>query len=286
MRAFVFVSCFVALAIARPEAGYSYNAPPVQAPAPSYSQPALSSYQAGGSSYSDSSVVGASYSVGAAEPSYSSGGASASYSSGGSSASYSSGGAFDSGSHYADTGANYNSGASYDTGSSGGFVSGGSGFGGGVGPSTTVVQKHIYVHVPPPEPEQSHQHQQGGGGVVNQKHYKIIFIKAPSAPSYSAAQIAAQQSVSQEKTIVYVLVKKPEDIEAGGNSLAIPQPPPSKPEVYFIKYKTQGGASSGGQISGGSASVGGAHDAVSGISYDHSSAHAQGQPSLAYGPPH
>lgn len=108
--------------------------------------------------------------------------------------------------------------------------------GAAAGGATTVVQKHIYVHVPPPEPEQQHGHNGGAGGVVNQKHYKIIFIKAPSAPSYSAAQIAAQQAANQEKTIVYVLVKKPEEhVDAAGNTVAGPPVVPSKPEVYFIK---------------------------------------------------
>jgi len=82
-------------------------------------------------------------------------------------------------------------------------------------------------------------------------------------------------------------VKKPEEhVDAAGNTVASPPVVPSKPEVYFIKYKTQGGGSSGGQISGGSASAGGSHDAVSGISFDHSSAHGHGQPQQAYGPPH
>lgn len=112
----------------------------------------------------------------------------------------------------------------------------------------TLIQKHIYVHVPPPEPEESRPQQQIQAGVA-QKHYKIIFIKAPSPPSISPAQIALAQQ-NQEKTIVYVLVKKPDEI---GDISIPPVPPtqPSKPEVYFIKYKTQ---STQGQ-SGVSASV-------------------------------
>lgn len=87
------------------------------------------------------------------------------------------------------------------------------------------------------------------------KHYKIIFIKAPSAPSITQ-QIAQAQAQSQEKTLIYVLVKKPEDITIGSGPSAAPALPVSKPEVYFIKYKTQkeqaaAGVdfSSGGQVS-------------------------------------
>ncbi|XP_050071755.1 uncharacterized protein LOC126559625 [Anopheles maculipalpis] len=102
-------------------------------------------------------------------------------------------------------------------------------------PQQQIVQKHIYVHVPPPEPEQSFQQQIVGPG-LRQKHYKIIFIKTPHVQP-SAAQLALQQSQTEEKTIVYVLVKKPEAL----GDISLPAPPvtkPSKPEVYFIKYKT------------------------------------------------
>lgn len=73
--------------------------------------------------------------------------------------------------------------------------------------------------------------------VVNhQKHYKIIFIKAPSPPQ-QVFHAQPAQSISEEKTLVYVLVKKPEAPEI---RFAQPQPvTPSKPEVYFIRYKTE-----------------------------------------------
>lgn len=68
-----------------------------------------------------------------------------------------------------------------------------------------------------------------------QKHYKIIFIKAPSPPAYQAPIIPVAPQ-NEEKTLVYVLVKKPEEQQ----EIIIPQAAPtqpSKPEVYFIKYK-------------------------------------------------
>lgn len=110
----------------------------------------------------------------------------------------------------------------------------------------TLVHKHIYVHVPPPEPEDEIPAQsQLAPAVIPQKHYKIIFIKAPSmapSPLQQQQQQIALASQNQEKTIVYVLVKKPVE---ESNSLAASTPigaisaPASKPEVYFIKYKTQ-----------------------------------------------
>lgn len=112
---------------------------------------------------------------------------------------------------------------------------GGGGFGGGFGGGTTV-QKHIYVHVPPPEPEEFRP-QRPIPVAQAQKHYKIIFIKAPSPPAPTAPVIPVQPQ-NEEKTLVYVLVKKPEEQP----EIHIPTPAPtqpSKPEVYFIRYKTQ-----------------------------------------------
>ncbi|XP_055523931.1 uncharacterized protein LOC129717790 [Wyeomyia smithii] len=115
-------------------------------------------------------------------------------------------------------------------------------------PQQTVVQKHIYVHVPPQEQEEVHSPQFVSQGVAR-KHYKIIFIKTPNVQP-SAAQIALQQAQQEEKTIVYVLVKKPDEQQ----ELSIPElapVPPSKPEVYFIKYKAnRGGAQLGSSSSG------------------------------------
>ncbi|XP_049535163.1 uncharacterized protein LOC125950856 [Anopheles darlingi] len=98
------------------------------------------------------------------------------------------------------------------------------------------IHKHVYVHVAPEEKEEIHQK------VVlptytKQKHYKIIFIKAPAPPTPSKV-VLPQQPVNEEKTLVYVLHKKPE-LE---QEIVVPPPAKAKthkPEVYFIKYKTE-----------------------------------------------
>uniref|UniRef100_A0A336KJX5 CSON009219 protein n=1 Tax=Culicoides sonorensis TaxID=179676 RepID=A0A336KJX5_CULSO len=105
-------------------------------------------------------------------------------------------------------------------------------------PVQTIVTKDIYVHsAPPDEPEefasQSVQPQ------VNRKNYKIIFIKTPSLTTQQQIQYQ-QQAQNEEKTIVYVLVKKPEL----NNEVLLAQNPVqkvNKPEVYFIKYKAHKG---------------------------------------------
>lgn len=165
-----------------------------------------------------------------------------------------------------------------------------------------IIQKHIYVHVPPPEPVEEQQ-RFVSQALAPRKNYKIIFIKAPSAPAISQ-QILQQQQEVQEKTIVYVLVKKPDEQEALTLAGFAPTKP-SKPEVYFIKYKTQKDAGiGGGHISGsgsggfstgldlssggglGSSSI--SSGSISGISSISSSGSSQshgGSVSTQYGPP-
>lgn len=70
-----------------------------------------------------------------------------------------------------------------------------------------------------------------------QKHYKIVFIKAPS-PATAAPPVLPPVQQNEEKTLVYVLVKKQDEPEEIVIPTAAPTPP-SKPEVYFIRYKTQ-----------------------------------------------
>lgn len=101
-------------------------------------------------------------------------------------------------------------------------------------PSQKLITKNVYVHVPHDEPAEPIR-SQIIEAPIPKKHYKIIFIKAPTPPPPSVPVIP-EQPQDEHKTLVYVLVKKPE-----------PQPlvelpvqqttEPSKPEVYFIKYK-------------------------------------------------
>lgn len=67
--------------------------------------------------------------------------------------------------------------------------------------------------------------------INRQKHYKIIFIKAPETPSISHQLLQQQQQVNEEKTLVYVLVKKPESIHEIQPQVQQTVTQPSKPEV-------------------------------------------------------
>lgn len=100
-----------------------------------------------------------------------------------------------------------------------------------------IIHKHIYVHVAPPELEEEPETQKKLKAGRPEKHYKIIFIKAPTQSPASLS--IPVPPAKEEKTIVYVLVKKPE--EAQEVTIPTPEPTePSKPEVYFIRYKASG----------------------------------------------
>ncbi|XP_029734209.1 uncharacterized protein LOC109397735 [Aedes albopictus] len=234
MKILVVLAC-VAMAAARPEAplhGYNYPAPrPVVHQAVASSAAHATAHGHGGGYFQAQAPVQVHAPVHA--PVFPSSGFGSAIS----------GGAFGSG-HATGLGGGF----------TGGFSSGASQVQ-GFAPQQTVVQKHIYVHVPPQEPEETRAQQIVSQGVPR-KHYKIIFIKTPNVQP-SAAQIALQQAQQEEKTIVYVLVKKPDE-QADINIPQLPALPPSKPEVYFIKYKANKAFDGGVAQSGLSGAVGSA----------------------------
>lgn len=118
-----------------------------------------------------------------------------------------------------------------------------------------IINKHVYVHVAPEEPEEV-AFKPPAPLPPPVKNYKIIFIKAPSPPAYSRPVIPVQQQ-DEEKTLVYVLVKKPDEQPDLVIPTAAPTKP-SKPEVYFIKYKSQKehSAGSGGIVATGPVGTG------------------------------
>lgn len=103
-------------------------------------------------------------------------------------------------------------------------------------PPEQQITKNIYVHLPPDDPE-DFQPPQVLEPTPAKKHYKLIFIKAPEPPKPTVPIIPVQPQ-DEHKTLVYVLVKKPDSQP----QIVLPTPEtttPSKPEVYFIKYKKE-----------------------------------------------
>eukprot|EP00099_Drosophila_melanogaster_P009505 NP_001262245.1 TweedleG, isoform B [Drosophila melanogaster] len=101
-----------------------------------------------------------------------------------------------------------------------------------------LVSKDIYVHVPPAEEPEDRYPQPVLPPAPPRKHYRIVFIKAPTT-SVSKAALRIKQAPVEEKTIIYVLTKKPDPLDLQTAIEEIAPKQPSKPEVFFIKYKTQ-----------------------------------------------
>lgn len=94
-----------------------------------------------------------------------------------------------------------------------------------------IITKHIYFHVPPPDVEAS----VAPAPIKRKKSYNIVFIKVPSQqPRYytnSHGFATNPYANVEEKTLIYVLVKKPNDL-----SQERAKSPPNH-EVYYVKYK-------------------------------------------------
>ncbi|XP_073821840.1 uncharacterized protein [Musca autumnalis] len=111
-------------------------------------------------------------------------------------------------------------------------------------PLDPTAEKHIYVHIPPEDLDGDQQQEIPAPQFVApppKKHYKIVFIKAPTHPTPNYSQLAAAAAPKvEEKTLIYVLTKKPEEPSLQEiQQLTQDTFKSSKPEVYFIKYKTQ-----------------------------------------------
>ncbi|ALC45826.1 TwdlF, partial [Drosophila busckii] len=104
----------------------------------------------------------------------------------------------------------------------------------------SIVTKDIYIHSAPDDTEELVQTAPQLDNVPIRKNYRIVFIKAPTQNlKHTAAALKRAQATNEEKTVIYVLSKKP-DIAEIQQHLQVTQTENKvhKPEVYFIKYKT------------------------------------------------
>lgn len=98
-----------------------------------------------------------------------------------------------------------------------------------------IVHKHVSVHEPQQEREQSYIPIIQPQPAQKNKHYKLIFVKSPSAQP-KAPVIHVPNVQNEEKTLVYVLNKNPGQVP----DVVLPEPKPTKvnkPEVFYVNYE-------------------------------------------------
>lgn len=104
----------------------------------------------------------------------------------------------------------------------------------------TDITKSVYVFSAPPDPFDYVPRQTLTKLPQRpQKHYQVLFINAPSPPPPQQHHVELGPP-PELKTLVYVLVKKPQPPPAINFIKPAPPPHPHKPEVYFIRYKNRG----------------------------------------------
>ncbi|XP_017056175.1 LOW QUALITY PROTEIN: uncharacterized protein LOC108098032 [Drosophila ficusphila] len=70
------------------------------------------------------------------------------------------------------------------------------------------------------------------------RNYRVIFIRAPGSNN-DRVKYTAELAPQEERTVIYVLTRKQPELEA--TDIVAPQEKPQaeqKPDVFFIKYKT------------------------------------------------
>ena len=104
----------------------------------------------------------------------------------------------------------------------------------------TIISKDIYIHSAPEETEEIGNERGADAGPIR-KNYRIVFIKAPTQNiKLNLESLKQSQAANEEKTVIYVLSKKPDLANLQSQLVNVQtEQKVQKPEVYFIKYKTQ-----------------------------------------------
>ncbi|XP_061398481.1 uncharacterized protein LOC133334203 [Musca vetustissima] len=228
MRLFVVLSCLAAVALAKPQ--YNYGS--------GVSGTFGSSTSSGAIKYPSSSSIGGGSTFGG--PGFGIRGGFGSTSGGNQFGSSGSSG-FGVGPSFGSS-SGFSSVSSFGSGSRGGasFGSSGSNFVGNTGASqgfeAPLVHKQ-FITVSAPEDNENLEMTKHLVIGRPQKNYRVVFIKAPSS-SNANVKLSAEYAPKEEKTVIYVLSKNDNNLEV--SDIATPAPTvPSKPEIHFIKYKTE-----------------------------------------------
>ncbi|XP_061398482.1 pupal cuticle protein 36-like [Musca vetustissima] len=154
----------------------------------------------------------------------------------GSGSSFSSGPSFSSGSTFGSSGGSNFGSSNFGSSGVSNFGSSSSVSGGHAGFEAPLVHKQ-FITVSAPEDNERLEMTKHLVIGRPQKNYRVVFIKAPSS-SNANVKLSAEYAPQEEKTVIYVLSKNDNNLEV--SDIATPAPTvPSKPEIFFIKYKTE-----------------------------------------------
>ncbi|XP_075158982.1 uncharacterized protein LOC142232149 [Haematobia irritans] len=104
-----------------------------------------------------------------------------------------------------------------------------------LGQSYPLITKRFYIHSAPEEEDVEISHKDIIVGAPR-KNYNVVFIKSV-ADKQQKAKIRIIPALNEDKTVIYVLTKKSEQAQIETH-VEEPATTTSKPEVFFIKYKT------------------------------------------------
>ncbi|XP_034485814.1 uncharacterized protein LOC117790468 [Drosophila innubila] len=71
------------------------------------------------------------------------------------------------------------------------------------------------------------------------KNVRVIFIKGPENRGYENAVLALAKQAAEQQTAIYLLHRQPDLNDLANKFNAVRQNANSKPEVHFVKYRTQ-----------------------------------------------
>lgn len=98
-----------------------------------------------------------------------------------------------------------------------------------------IVSKRFFIHSAPEDVDEDYKEKHITVGVPK-KNYNVVFIKSP-AKSNKKTAIKISPAPNEEKTVIYVLSKKTDASDIQAEVVEHPTTT-AKPEVFFIKYKT------------------------------------------------
>ncbi|XP_017038200.1 uncharacterized protein TwdlZ [Drosophila kikkawai] len=101
-----------------------------------------------------------------------------------------------------------------------------------------IITKQFYSISPAEDPEDLEPRSKHLVIGQPRRNYRVIFIRAPAANS-ERLRYTAELAPQEERTVIYVLTKKQQELEA--TDIVAPREKPQteqKPDIFFIKYKT------------------------------------------------